>query len=50
MREGYDARIITVHTMYVADTYLDGMSGATVCANSLGREYCHRNHAFEQED
>jgi hypothetical protein len=23
--------------MRMADTYLDGMSGATVCANALGR-------------
>jgi hypothetical protein len=37
IREDYDARINTMHAMYVADTYLDGMSGATVCANALGR-------------
>jgi len=35
--EDYNTRINTVHAMYVADTYLDGMSGATVCANVLGR-------------
>jgi hypothetical protein len=37
MREDYDARINTMHAMYVEDTYLDGMSGATICANALGR-------------
>ena len=42
-----------LHTMCVADTYLDGMSGATVYANALGRgghpEYCHRDDTVERE-
>ena len=37
MREDYDAGISTPHAMCVADTYLDGVSGAAVCANALGR-------------
>jgi hypothetical protein len=32
-QDQHDARDV----LYVADTYLDGMSGATVCANALGR-------------
>jgi hypothetical protein len=37
MREDYDAGISTPHAMCVADTYLDGVSGAAVCPNALGR-------------
>jgi hypothetical protein len=37
MREDYDDGISTLHAMCVADTYLNGVSGATVCANALGR-------------
>ena len=37
IREDYDARINTLHAKRAVDTYLDGVSGATVCANALGR-------------
>jgi hypothetical protein len=37
MREDYDDGISTPHAMCVADTYFDGVSGAAVCANTLGR-------------